>query len=399
MTLPLEGVRVCDLTIIIAGPTCTALLGELGAEVIKIEEINARLGGDGGNAQFQKLNRGKKGISLNLKRPEAREAFLRLIKVSDVVVENFSPRVMPSFGLGYEDLKAVKPDIVMVSMPALGSTGPLSNRLSYGPGIDAMSGMEHVTGFQDGPPTKPGAIMGDYNAAMMATFSVMMGLYARQRTGKGQHIEVAMREGQTFLIGDYIVDAAMNHRSPTRTGNRHSSMAPHNIYPCRGEEEWVAIAVGDDNEWQQLQNVLEDPEWMRDPRFQDAIGRYQHQEEIDHYLAQWTRPKTAHEVMTRLQDAGIASGVVMNARHTAEDPHFNARGVFRKVELSNGDAVHVSRPGYVLTRSPGQVRPSPGFAEHTDYVFSELLGYTAEEIGHLEEVRATSRVPIRLVEE
>ena len=413
MKLPLEGVRVCDLTVAVAGPQCTSLLAEMGAEVIKIENINARLGGGtvtlprkpgvevdhpyNRSPVFHEWNRGgKKGITLNLLRPEAMEAFFRLVRVSDLVVENFSPRVMPNLGLHYEALKAVKPDIIMISMPALGSTGPYSARSSLGPGIDAMSGMAHLGGFPDGPPTKPGRVMGDFNAAMIGAYAAMMALYVRSRTGKGQRIELAMREGQTFLIGEYIIDATMNGRSPMRTGNRHSSMAPHNVYPCQGEDEWVSIAVGSDDEWQRLRAALGDPEWTRDHLFEDAVGRYRHQEEIDRHLADWTRLHTAYEVMTSLQAAGVTSGAVLNGRDVTADPHFRARGYIRTVDTPEAGPVYMARPGFILTRTPSTPQAAPGFAEHNDYVFGELLGYSPQEILQMEEVQAISRVPINL---
>ncbi|MBI2887883.1 MAG: CoA transferase [Chloroflexi bacterium] len=412
MALPLQGIRVLDLTIFIAGPVCTALLAEMGAEVIKVENLNARLGAGGVglpmkpgvqedrpyNRQpfFHQLNRGKKAISLNLMRPEAKEVVRSLVRLSDIVVENFSPRVMPNFSFQYEALRALNPGIIMISMPALGSTGPLSNRISLGPGIDAMSGLQHLTGFPEDSPMKPGGIIGDYNAGMIATGSLLTALYARRSTGLGQHIEVAMREGETFLIGEYVLEAAMNHSSPMRTGNHHPSMAPHNIYPCKGDEEWVTIAVGSDAQWQGLRHALGEPAWAQDSRCNDLLGRQRHQAEIDQHLAAWTGTQSALQVMELLQKAGVPSGVVMNARDMAESPHFQARGFTHTVETNEAGPMHIARPGFLLTRAPALPMPAPDFAEHTDYVFGELLGYTPEEIRRLEEVRATSRVPINL---
>ncbi len=412
MVMPLDGIRVLDLTIFIAGPVCTALLGEMGAEIIKVENLNARMGGGQTplprkpgvevdrpyNRQpfFHQLNRGKKAISLNLMRPEAKEVVRQLVKVSDIVVENFSPRVMPNFGFEYAALKALNPGIIMISMPALGSTGPLSNRISLGPGIDAMSGLQHLNGFPEDPPMKPGGIIGDYNAGFLATSCLLTALLARRKTGEGQHIEIAMREGESFLIGEYILEAAMNNSSPIRSGNRHSSMAPHNIYPCKEEEEWITIAVSSDHEWHQLCRVLGNPQWTQDARFSDIAGRYQHQETIDQHLSEWTKTHNAVPLMELLQAAGVPSGAVMNARDMAESPHFRARGFTRTAESNDAGPVHLARPGFILTGSPSVPRPAPDFAEHTDYVFTELLGYSPEKIRRLEEIKATSREPMRL---
>lgn len=409
--LPLEGVRVCDLTIVFAGPICTSILADLGAEVIKIENVNARMNSwahalPAGPkvtvdrpynrvANFHELNRGKKSITLNLSRPEAREAFWRLVRISDVVVENFSPRVMRNFGFDYESLKAEKPDLVMVSMPAMGGSGPYSNRTGFGPAIDAMSGMCHLTGDPDGPPTKPGHVLGDYNAGMSAAYAVLMALYARRRTGRGQHIDISMREGQTFLIGEYLVDASMNHRSPIRQGNRDSSMAPHGVYPCRGDDEWVAIAIGSDAEWQRLRQVIGCPEWSGDSRYTTVPGRYHHQAEIDARLADWTRLHTSREVMERLQAAGVTAGAVMNGREMATDPHYNARHIVECVPTEEAGSLSLVRPGFTLTRTPAQLRAAPSFAQHTDEVLGDLLGFSTEEIEHMEQVKATSRVPVQ----
>ena len=412
MALPLEGVRIVDLTIVIAGPTATAALADLGAEVIKIENINARLAGGPRTLPpapgveidrpynrvpaFHELNRGKKSLTLNLNRPEARDAFLRLVRVSDIVIENFSPRVMPNFGLTYENLKAIRPDIIMVSMPALGSTGPYSTRASFGPGIDAMSGLAHLTGFPDGPPVKPGNFLGDFSAGMLAAYAVMMALYSRNQTGEGQHIELAMREGETFLIGEYLVGAAMNGDSPMRMGNRHPSLAPHSIYPCQGEDRWVAIAVENDEEWQRLCGTLGNPAWCQDQRFSDAVGRWRHQDEIDGHLAQWTRSQTPYQAMERLQAAGVNAGAVLNSQDIAEDPHYQARDFIQELNLPEAGPMRTVRPGYVLSKSPAVLKAGPGFGEHNDYVLRQLLGFSEYEIQHMEQVQAISREPIQI---
>lgn len=409
--LPLEGIRVCDLTIIFAGPICTSILADLGAEVIKVESVNARMGnaafarprGDGVAVDrpynrvpnFHELNRGKKSITLNLARPEAKEALRRLVRVSDVVVENFSPRVMRNFGLNYEALKQEKPDIIMVSMPAMGSSGPWRTRTGFGPAIDALSGMCHLTGETDGPPTKPGHVLGDFNAGLSAAYAILMAIYARRRSGAGQHIDLAMREGQTFLIGEFLIDASMNHRSPTRQGNRHSSMAPHGVYPCRGDDTWIAIAIGSDAEWQRLAAAMGDPEWAQDARFATVTGRYAHQSDIDAHLADWTRQFAPSDLMHQLQAARIMAGAVVSGRDMSEDRQYQARDFVRQVPTEEAGMMWLARPGYRLSRTPGELRGAPSFAQHTDEVLGGILGFTPEEIAHMEQVKATSRVPVQ----
>ena len=408
--LPLTGVRIADLTIAVAGPAATALLAELGAEVVRIEHVNARLprnrrarsAGPGHERPYNRtvpgeLGRSKKAIALNLSRPEARAVFLRLVQVSDVVIDNFSPRVMPNFGFTYEALREVRPDIIVASMPAFGSSGPYANRVSFGPGIDAMSGLQSLSGYPDTAPIKPGHVFSDYNTAALTAYSVMLALFHRARTGEGQRIEVAMREAATFLIGDALLQTAMDPENPpVRLGNRHPSMAPHNVYPCEGEDRWVAIGVRDDAEWARLGAALGDPDWSRDPRFATAAGRLRYQDEIDEHLSRWTRTRSPSDAMQQLQAAHVNAGAVLDARDVATDPHYRARGFIRAVETPDAGTVFWNRPGYVLSEAPGELRPAPGFAEQNDEVFEAILGMSEAEVRALEACRATSRQPISL---
>jgi crotonobetainyl-CoA:carnitine CoA-transferase CaiB-like acyl-CoA transferase len=410
MPLPLEGIRICDLTIVFAGPICTSILADLGAEVIKIENTNARGASAGGTdtataetqdrpynrvPNFHELNRGKKGITLNLMHPEAKEAFLRLVRKSDVVIENFSSRVMHNFGLDYDVLREEKSDLIMVSMPAFGSTGPMANRISFGPGIDALSGMNHLTGFPDGVPTKPGHVLGDFNAGLSAAYTVMMALMAKRRTGKGQRIEISMREGQTFLIGEYLVAESMNQRSPGRQGNRHSSMAPHGVYPCQGEDAWLALAIDSDEQWQRLRAVLGDPTWAQDERFASVLGRHTHQDEIDAPLGDWTREQDPFELTRLLQAQGIAAGAVQNGRTIAEDKHFQSRDFIRPVPTPEADVLQLLRPGFTLSRNPVKLLAAPSFGADNHEVLSGLLGFSDDEILQMEEVGAISNEPVQ----
>ncbi|MGH2588799.1 MAG: CaiB/BaiF CoA transferase family protein, partial [Dehalococcoidia bacterium] len=246
--LPLTGVRVIDFTNAVAGPVCAQVLGDLGAEVIKVESPTARSPRAHGTpllsadlpdhpwnrlTSFNELNRSKLGVAFDAGAPAGREAFLRLATVSDVIVENFAPRVVGNLGIDYERIRAVRPDIVYCSMPAFGKSGPYRDRISYGPGIDAMSGLSHLTGYEGGPPMKPGNYYCDYNAALLAAFGILAALEHRDRTGEGQYVEAAMIEGELQLLGEALLDAQMNGRHGERIGNRDSSIAPHGVYPCR----------------------------------------------------------------------------------------------------------------------------------------------------------------------
>lgn len=406
---PLEGVRITDLTIVVAGPTATGVLGDLGAEVIKIEHIIAR--GDTSTALpkahhvdadrpynrgnwFHDLNRSKKAITLNLMVPEAKDLFRRLVAISDVVVQNFSPRVMENHGLAYEKLREVKPDIIMASLPGFGMDGPMRNRTSFGPGIEAMTGLGDLTGFPDGPPTKPGNFVTDYTAGMMAAFAVMAALHYRRRTGRGQHLELAMRDGALQLIGEPLMDFAMNGRVQTRIGNRHPSMAPHGVYPCAGEDKWVAIAVATDAEWDKLRATLGDPEWARAERFASVLGRLEHQDEIDTHLGAWTRERSHYAVMYALQAAGVDAGAVLTTQEIGTDPHYNARGFMQPVYIPEAGPVRMSRAGFNLTETPGRIAAGPGFGADNRYVLHDLLGVSEPEITALAEKQAIAWEPV-----
>ena len=238
--LPLTGVRVLDLTNVIAGPVATRVLGHLGAEIIKIELPWGRSVGNmaiftsdksqersyNKNAGFNEVNRAKRSISLDLADPRGKALFEELVSVSDVVIENYSPRVMPNLGLTYGHLRTLRPDLIMVAMPALGSPGPWSNHISFGPGTEGLGGMCHVTGYQDGPPSKPGNFYSDQTSAFHVATAIMAAIWKRRRTGQGKQIEMVLRDVTMAVIGEYFLEYQLTGRSPTRIGNRHPSMAP-----------------------------------------------------------------------------------------------------------------------------------------------------------------------------
>jgi len=386
---PLAGVRILDLTIVVAGPVGAGVLGDLGAEVIKIEHLIARrdvsdaLPMAAGGAEdrpwnrsnwFFDLNRSKKGITLNLAVQQARQAFLELVALSDVVMENFSPRVMPNLGLEYDVLRQANRDIIVVSMPGFGSTGPMRDRTAFGPGIEAMTGLADLTGYLGGPPLKPGNYVTDYNAALLAAFTIMAALHYRRRTGRGQRIEVALREGALQMIGEPMMDYAMNRRTQMRIGNRHPSTAPHGMYPCRGEDRWIAIAVGSDEEWASLRHAMGDPPWAQEERFSTAAGRLKHQDALDRHLTAWTGTQEALVLTRRLQAAGVNAAAALTTKDIAEDPHYRERGFIQEVELPEAGQAWYPRYGFQLSRTPVVTGAGPGFGEHNREVLGTCWG-------------------------
>lgn len=430
--LPLEGVRILDLTMVWAGPYGTKFPADMGAEVIKIEGpsnfdlirgINlAALQGQAQandrpynkSAYFSEYNRNKLGVTLDLAHPRGRELFLQLTKISDVVIENYRADVLENLGLTYDVLRAVKPDIILVSMPAFGKQGMERDYVGYGPTIEQTAGLATLSGYRDGPPQKTGISYGDPMAGLGAAAAIMAALLYRQRTGKGQYIEVAQRDNMIGVIGEAIMEWGMNRRLPPRMGNRHPWMAPHGCYPCQPlpEEEgrplarlgsdglekatdrWITIAVSSDAEWRGLCEAMGRPDLVEDGRFADALSRYHHQDELDEIIAAWTQQHDDYSLFHLLQSKGVPAGPVLTPLSLTRDPHLEARGFFEIVQHPDMGANKVTRPVWRLTETPVHVRrPAPCFGEHNDYVFRELLGLSEEEIETLTREGVISDAP------
>ncbi len=413
----LAGVRILDLTQVYAGPYCTRLLADMGAEVLRIEApmragrgpmppIPAGLdimsperqpGEKPYNrfAYYNELNRGKRAMALDLSTEAGRATFRRLVVVTDVVVENYSPRVMPNFGLDYPELRKIRPDIIMVSMPAFGLTGPYRDYVAYGTGLEGMVGLAAMTGYANGPPLKTGIAYGDPVGGLHAAFAVLAALRYRRLTGKGQHIDLSLRESLTMVMGEAVIDYTMNRRVAQRQGNRHSIWAPHGAYPCQGEDRWIAIAVRNDSEWRALCGAMGDPVWAKDERFASTLGRRQHQSEIDGHLAAWTLQLDHLELMRTLQRSGVPAAAILDIKQVVEDPHVRARTFLPVVEHVGVDAHRYPGVPWTMGETPGAIgRPPPDFGEHNRWVVDELLGLSEGEASGLEEKGVVANTPV-----
>ena len=287
---PLDGIRIVDFTWAWAGPYATLLMAFMGAEVIKVESLSRldhtrlrslmtgpTMGGHDRSNVFNEMNLNKLSLTLDLKQPKSIEIVNKLIKMADVVTQNMRPGAMDRLGLSYEILRKIKPDIIMLSSSAVGGAGPERTYVGYAPNFAAMSGLAHVSGYPEGQPsTLSGAI--DTRVATTSAFAVLAALNYRQRTGRGQHIDLASSEAISCLAGDVFMDYTMNQRVRERNGNRDELMVPHGCYPCRGEDHWVTVAVSTEEEWQAFCNALGNPHWTEDGRFIDASSRRQNQE-------------------------------------------------------------------------------------------------------------------------
>jgi len=407
---------VLDLTMAWAGPYATRLLADMGAEVIKVEAVDnwdliRALTGQPPTVErlwdkspyFNHLNRNKYGCVLDLSRPRGRELFLRLVEVSDVVIENFRAEVMDNLGLTYDVLAQANPEVIVVSMPGHGRTGPERDFIACGTNVEQLSGLCHLTGYADGPPQKTDISYGDPMAGIAAAGAVALALWDRRRTGRGQYIEVAQRENLINAIGEYIVGYSMEDgREPPRRGNRHTSMAPHGCYPCAGaqtggrlpDDQWVTIACQDDAQFAALCGAMGQPELAADEPFADVVSRYRNQDALDGLISDWTRERTKEEVTEVLQAAGVPASPVLSVPEVLADPHLRARGFYESVSHSVAGAWEVEGPHWRLSESPGHIRlPAPAFGEHNRYVLGELLGLSAEEIAGLEREGITGTTP------
>ena len=416
---PLEGVRIIDMTLVLAGTGGAMWLADWGAEVIRVEPrnifqpltrgiyahpskasleasknwVNAYPDWTPGEHPWNRFplfhshGRNKLSMTLNLGKPEALEVFMRLVNVSDVVMENNVPETIEKLGVSYEELRKVRPDIIMVRMPAYGLSGPYSHYRSLGQHLEGAAGHTFMRGYADlDPSMNHDVFLGDATASANGALAVALALQQRRRTGKGQLVEMAQTEALIPYFGDALLDFQANGRIAQAQGNDLYDMAPHNVYPCKGEERWVAIAVANDQEWQAMVEVMGDPAWAFETRFGDQPKRYEHRRELDELVGMWTGQQDNRWVMGRLQQAGIPAGVVNDDRDAYEDPQLGARGFFQ--ELTHAETGTNLYPGIIwkMANTPNEIRrPPPLLGEHNDHVYRDLLQLTDEEYSVMEE--------------
>ncbi|MBB4303238.1 benzylsuccinate CoA-transferase BbsF subunit [Rhodobium orientis] len=379
---PLSGIRIADFTVHAAGPFCTHMLSQLGAECIKIESAQRldifrkphAVYGRAGPATFDQVASNKLSVRLNLKHPEGVALARRLVAASDVAAESFRAGVMERLGLGYADLCQVKPDIVMTSVSSSGQTGPDSHFAGYAPLFGAWGGLGHLTGYEDGPPVEMRHVM-DHSVGMNAALATVAALHRRRRTGEGSHVDIAAREVASSLAGDALTAASAGVRMH-RMGNADPQRAPHGLYASRQHDRWLSIAVSSDDEWAALTGIIGKPELASDPRYANAAARVAARDEVDAVVANWAAFVEADEAAEMLQEAGIAAHVSWRAEDIARDPHLAERGAV--VSVSETDGGHRMAVGFPArfsgTDAPGLDRGTPGLGEHEEYVYGEILG-------------------------
>lgn len=389
----LDGIRILDFTWVVAGPVATRILADQGAEVIKIErrdslDLGSRRGGFTGN-----LFRGKQSTVINMSDPRGRAIAQQLVKVADVVIDNFSARVMRNWGMDYESLKQLKPDIIAVSMSGFGHTGPHKDYVSYGPTLQALSGYTLLMRHAGKEPAGWGYSYADMSGGYSGALAVLMALWYRRRTGQGQFVDLSQFETISSVVGPSLLDILVNKtaRAPFGNCSQEAPAAPHGVYRCRGEDRWCAMTIFTEEEWSAFCRVLGNPAWTHEARFTTLAARSQNYESLDRYVEEWTTQHAAEEVMTLLQQAGVPAGVVANAEDMDRDPQLRARGYWAQVKTPEGEDVVLDGPPIQLSATPGYLAaPGPLLGEHTESVLHQLLGYSAAEIATLKAERVVA---------
>jgi len=380
--LPLEGVRILDFTWMLAGPYATRLLADFGAEVIKIQSKKTATGAEQNDTgYFATWNRNKLGVTLDLSRPEARGIVMDLVKKCDVLMENFTPRVMDNWGLNYDQLKTVKQDLVMVSLSGFGHSGPWREFAALGPTVQALSGLTALTSYESGAPTGLGFAYADHISGLYAALAAVAALRRRDASGAGSYIDISEYEATCSLLGPELLDYFANGRvagpAPNRPLGRMA--APYGCYQCRGEDRWIAIAVFSDEEWDSLCRVMGNPEWTRLGKFLSMQDRWDNFEELDGNVAEWTARHESERLVEQLQAAGIAAAVVNDARDLARDLHLKERGFF--IDLMHPVLGKIRSDGNPIKMSgtPASFKKaSPLLGEDNRYVFRDILGMDEE---------------------
>ena len=393
----LEGLKVVDFSWVFTGPIVTKYLGDHGAEIVKIESaarpdttrvftpFKDGVLGMNRSGVFANYNSSKYSININLREPRGLEVAKNLVKRADIVLETFGPGVMTKLKLDYDELKKVKKDVIMLSMSMVGQYGPHSQQPSFGQVLQATNGFVQLLGWPDRPPSLPVAAYTDFIAPWYVLIALLSALDYRRRTGKGQYIDLAMLEASVHPASPVVMDYTVNKNIQDRMGNRCPGAAPHGVYPCKGNERYIAIGVFSDEEWQALCKVMGKPAWAKSARFATLLPRTENQDELDEQIAKWTKKFTPEELMTNLQKAGVAAGIVQTGQDLVDNDlqlrHRDHFQVLHHAEMEN----HISeRPPFRLSKTPAEPqRPFPSFGEHTEFVCKEMLGMGDEEFADL----------------
>ena len=396
----LQGMRILDFTWLLAGPYATRILADFGAEVIKVQSKKIATGAeDNTTGYFNTWNRGKLSITLDMSHPQAKDIVLKLVKISDVVVENFTPRVMSNWGLSYDKLAKAKPDIIMLSMSGMGQTGPWRDFAALGHTIQAFSGITYLTSFpselaspaacSDGEKSGQSSPLGlgypyaDPVAGLFAVFAILAALEYRNKTGQGQYIDISEYEALCSSLGTAMLDYTVNDNIAGPQGNNpdYGQATPYGCYRCRGDDRWCVIAISKEKEWQAFCQILKYPAWSKEDRFSDFSTRRSYTCELDKLIEQWTTRHTPEQVMKLLQEVGIPVGIVEDAENLTNDPQLMARNFFVQIEHPTLGKTTSDNSPIKLSRTSARIhRAAPLLGQDNEYVYQGLLGMCKEEL-------------------
>ena len=382
----LSGIRVLDLSRVLAGPYCTMVLGDLGAEIVKVEQPG--IGDDSRafgpfiekeSAYFMSLNRGKKSITLNLKDEKDREIFIELVKKSDVLVENYRPGTMEKLGFGYEELKKINPQLIYSAISGFGHSGPYSKRPAYDMIVQAMGGLMSITGQPNQAPVRVGTSIGDITAGIFGAIGILAAVNARYETGKGQKVDVSMFDCQLAILENATARYLLTGDVPQPMGSRHPSIAPFEAYPTK--DYYIIISAGNDALWEKLCGVLGTPEYVTDPRFATNAARVENVEALYKIIHENIVTKTTAEWMETLDKAGLPVGPINTIDKVVSDPQIIARDMIVEVEHPVAGKMKIAGNPIKLSDTPGEVKyPAPTLGQHTDEILKDLLDWSPEQI-------------------
>jgi crotonobetainyl-CoA:carnitine CoA-transferase CaiB-like acyl-CoA transferase len=397
----LDGLNVLDFCWVAAGPMTTKYLAEHGATVVRVEsakrpESLRRAAPYGGGVSginrsgyFGNYNANKYGLTLDMRHPRAKELVLRIVSTwADMVTENFTPGTMEGWGLGYDALKKINPKLIMFSASMLGRGGPLEKQPGFGAVLSSLAGLTNITGWPDRGPVNPYGAYTDFIVPRFAVASILAALDYRRRTGEGTHLDMSQLETSLHFSSPLLLDYAINGVEPTRQGNRDAGAAPHGVYPCQGEDRWIAIACFSDAEWHALRQVIapSGDSWPDQERFSSLRGRKAAEDELDRFMADWTQGWEAKTLMETLQQAGVPAGMVNDTRDLFEDAQLQYRGHYQYLDHAEIGRYASEKSEFNLSRTPGKLdRPAPMMGEHNEYVLRELVGLTEPEYQSLKD--------------
>lgn len=374
-----EGIRVLDLSRVLAGPYCTMLLADMGAEVIKVEKpetgddsrsFSPFIGDE--SAYFMSLNRGKKSIDLDLKKPKDKEIFWELVEKSDIIVENFRPGTMEKLGLGYEEIKKVKPSIIYAAISGFGHTGPYSKRPAYDMIVQGMGGIMSLTGEKEGLPVRVGSSIGDITAALFGVIGILSALHVRNRTGAGQKVDIAMMDSQVAILENAIARYEVTKNVPRPLGTRHPSIAPFQAFHT--SDGHVIIAVGNDSIWKRFCKALEIEKYIEDPRFSKNMNRVENVSLLEKIINEATIKRTTNEWLSILEAAGVPSGPINTVDEVIKDPQVLERNMIVEIEHPKAGKMKLAGNPIKLSLTPPKiVKPAPTLGQHRKWILKELL--------------------------